>query len=84
MVVMDALGVKLGFGFSAGLFDYVLNYGLDPAAAAAAGRRALSATYYVPSASHPASTSRSPGRRNEEPAPACPVAWRKGWARPRR
>lgn len=28
MVVMDALGVKLGFGFSAGLFDYVLNFGL--------------------------------------------------------
>ncbi|WP_034160146.1 N-acetylglucosamine-specific PTS transporter subunit IIBC [Sphingomonas sp. ERG5] len=28
MVVMDALGVRLGFGFSAGLFDYVLNYGL--------------------------------------------------------
>ncbi|MEP9400319.1 N-acetylglucosamine-specific PTS transporter subunit IIBC [Sphingomonas sp. VNH70] len=27
MVVMDWLGVKLGFGFSAGLFDYVLNYG---------------------------------------------------------
>ena len=27
MVVMDALGVKLGFGFSAGLFDYVLNFG---------------------------------------------------------
>lgn len=27
MVVMDMLGVKLGFGFSAGLFDYVLNYG---------------------------------------------------------
>jgi PTS system N-acetylglucosamine-specific IIC component len=27
--VMDALGVKLGFGFSAGLFDYVLNYGLS-------------------------------------------------------
>jgi PTS system N-acetylglucosamine-specific IIC component len=25
---MDLLGVKLGFGFSAGLFDYVLNYGL--------------------------------------------------------
>jgi N-acetylglucosamine PTS system EIICBA or EIICB component len=23
---MDALGVKIGFGFSAGLFDYVLNY----------------------------------------------------------
>jgi PTS system N-acetylglucosamine-specific IIC component len=28
MVIMDMLGVKLGFGFSAGLFDYVLNYGL--------------------------------------------------------
>ena len=26
MTVMDALGVKLGFGFSAGLFDYVLNF----------------------------------------------------------
>jgi PTS system N-acetylglucosamine-specific IIC component len=24
---MDLLGVRLGFGFSAGLFDYVLNYG---------------------------------------------------------
>jgi PTS system N-acetylglucosamine-specific IIC component len=28
MVMMDALGVKLGFGFSAGLIDYVLNFGL--------------------------------------------------------
>jgi N-acetylglucosamine-specific phosphotransferase system IIBC component len=27
MALMDLLGVKLGFGFSAGLFDYVLNYG---------------------------------------------------------
>jgi len=27
MVVMNVLGVKLGFGFSAGLFDYVLNFG---------------------------------------------------------
>ncbi|WP_224360617.1 N-acetylglucosamine-specific PTS transporter subunit IIBC [Hyalangium versicolor] len=27
LVIMDALNVKLGFGFSAGLFDYVLNYG---------------------------------------------------------
>ena len=25
--LMNALGVKLGYGFSAGLFDYVLNYG---------------------------------------------------------
>ena len=28
MMVMNALGVRLGFGFSAGLFDYVLNFGL--------------------------------------------------------
>ena len=27
MVLMDLLGVRLGFGFSAGLFDYVLNFG---------------------------------------------------------
>ncbi|HEU4516901.1 MAG TPA: N-acetylglucosamine-specific PTS transporter subunit IIBC [Steroidobacteraceae bacterium] len=27
MVLMDLLQVRLGFGFSAGLFDYVLNYG---------------------------------------------------------
>jgi PTS system N-acetylglucosamine-specific IIC component len=26
MALMNALGVKLGFGFSAGLFDYVLNF----------------------------------------------------------
>lgn len=26
MVIMDAFGIRLGFGFSAGLFDYVLNY----------------------------------------------------------
>jgi PTS system N-acetylglucosamine-specific IIC component len=28
MVIMDLLGVKLGFGFSAGLFDYVLSFGI--------------------------------------------------------
>lgn len=28
MALMAALGVKLGFGFSAGLLDYLLNYGL--------------------------------------------------------
>ncbi|MGE5562048.1 MAG: N-acetylglucosamine-specific PTS transporter subunit IIBC [Bacillota bacterium] len=29
MVVMNLLGVKLGFGFSAGLFDYLLGYGIS-------------------------------------------------------
>lgn len=28
MVLMDLLGVKLGFGFSAGLFDYLLNFNI--------------------------------------------------------
>src|SRR6185437_1794418 len=28
MVVMNLLGVKLGFGFSAGLFDYALGFGI--------------------------------------------------------
>jgi PTS system N-acetylglucosamine-specific IIC component len=29
MVVMNLLGVKLGFGFSAGLFDYLLSFGIS-------------------------------------------------------
>ena len=29
MVLMNLLGVKLGFGFSAGLFDYILGYGIS-------------------------------------------------------
>lgn len=29
MALMDILGIKLGFGFSAGLFDYVLNFKLS-------------------------------------------------------
>jgi PTS system N-acetylglucosamine-specific IIC component len=28
LVIMNLLGIRLGFGFSAGLFDYVLNFGL--------------------------------------------------------
>lgn len=28
MVLMDALGIRLGFSFSAGLFDYVINFGI--------------------------------------------------------
>lgn len=29
MVLMDLLGVRLGFGFSAGLFDYLLNFNIS-------------------------------------------------------
>ena len=41
LVVMNALHVKLGFSFSAGLFDYVLNYGkaTRPLILASGGRR---------------------------------------------
>ena len=35
MVLMNALGVRLGFGFSAGFFDYVLNFAQGDAAAVA-------------------------------------------------
>ena len=40
MVLMHVLGVHLGFGFSAGLFDYVLNYLAGDAALAAHSHRA--------------------------------------------
>ncbi len=33
MVLMNMLGIKLGFGFSAGLFDYILNFNLATRAA---------------------------------------------------
>jgi PTS system N-acetylglucosamine-specific IIC component len=33
MVLMNLLGIKLGFGFSAGLFDYILNFNLATRAA---------------------------------------------------
>ncbi len=39
MVVMNVLGVKLGFGFSAGLFDYVLGFGISTRPLAADPRR---------------------------------------------
>ena len=45
MVTMDLLGAKLGFSFSAGLFDYMLNFkfATQPLAAAAGGRGVLRA-----------------------------------------
>ena len=47
LVVMDVLGVMLGFGFSAGLFDYVINYGIstNPLMLVPVGA-AFFATYY--------------------------------------
>jgi PTS system N-acetylglucosamine-specific IIC component len=75
-VVMRALDVKLGFGFSAGLFDYVLNFGkathpllLLPVGAAYAG------VYYgVFRWAIVRFDLKTPGREAEAPAPAAATA----------
>ena len=69
MVLMDALGVQLGFGFSAGLFDYVLNFdtATRPLAAAAGRRSPISRS--ITSCSAGASVRfdlRTPGREPDE------------------
>ena len=71
MVLMDVLGVRLGFGFSAGLFDYVLNFNastrpwlLLPIGAALFRDLLLSRS----ASASPASTCKTPGREVEAPA----------------
>ncbi|TFI59046.1 PTS N-acetyl-D-glucosamine transporter [Sphingomonas parva] len=76
MVVMDALGVKLGFGFSAGLFDYVLGYGLSarPLLLIPVGL-AYSAVYYATFRFCIVRFNlRTPGREIEESVAATPAA----------
>ncbi len=76
MALMNALGVKLGFGFSAGLFDYVLNYGkaTKPLLLLPVGL-AYAAIYYVlfrtviKRLDLP-----TPGRERDAPVTAVPVA----------
>jgi N-acetylglucosamine-specific phosphotransferase system IIBC component len=76
MALMNALGVKLGFGFSAGLFDYVLNYGkaTKPLLLIPVGL-AYAAIYYVlfrtviKRLDLP-----TPGRERDAPVTAVPVA----------
>ncbi|KQM63500.1 PTS N-acetyl-D-glucosamine transporter [Sphingomonas sp. Leaf17] len=76
MVVMDMLGVKLGFGFSAGLFDYVLNFGkatrpllLLPVGAVYAAVYYSVFRYVIRRFDLP-----TPGRDAEAPVDAAPVA----------
>ncbi|PTQ60229.1 PTS system N-acetylglucosamine-specific IIB component (Glc family) /PTS system N-acetylglucosamine-specific IIC component (Glc family) [Sphingomonas aurantiaca] len=76
MALMNALGVKLGFGFSAGLFDYVLNFGkaTKPLLLLPVGL-AYAAIYYVlfrtviKRLDLP-----TPGRERDAPVTAVPVA----------
>jgi PTS system N-acetylglucosamine-specific IIC component len=76
MALMNALGVKLGFGFSAGLFDYVLNYGkaTKPLLLIPVGL-AYAAIYYVlfrtviKRLDLP-----TPGRERDAPVAAVPIA----------
>ena len=76
MALMNALGVKLGFGFSAGLFDYVLNYGkaTKPLLLLPVGL-AYAAIYYVlfrtviKRLDLP-----TPGRERDAPVAAVPIA----------
>ena len=72
MVLMDALGVKLGFGFSAGLFDYVLGYGLStrPLLLIPVGLLYFAIYYFTFRFCITRFNLRTPGRELEEVAPS--------------
>ena len=73
MVMMDLLGCHLGFGFSAGLFDYVLNFGkaTHPLYLVAGGRGLLRASTTSLSAARIVRFDlATPGARAEEVAAA--------------
>ncbi|MBO9499112.1 MAG: PTS transporter subunit EIIC [Novosphingobium sp.] len=74
MVIMDLLGVKLGFGFSAGLIDYVLNFGLAtrPLLLIPVGLAYFAIYYFTFSACIRWFNLATPGREPEEAA-AAPV-----------
>lgn len=76
MVIMAALDVKLGFGFSAGLFDYLLNFGLAtrPLLLLPVGV-AYALIYYVAfSWCIRRFDLKTPGRESDAPAPAASEA----------
>jgi PTS system N-acetylglucosamine-specific IIC component len=89
MALMNLLDVKLGFTFSAGLFDYVLNFGKATPAVAAADRGDLRRVYYglfrffiQRSTSRPLAArtkTRSPPRPSPRAADAARTSWRR-WA----
>ncbi len=78
MVVMNLLGVKLGFGFSAGLFDYVLNFGkaTRPLLLLPVGLVYFGLYYGLFRLFIRRFDLKTPGRENAPPAPAA-VAWRR-------
>jgi PTS system N-acetylglucosamine-specific IIC component len=71
-VVMDWLGVRLGFGFSAGVFDYVLNYSIAtrPLLLFAVGAAYFALYYAVFRFFIVRFDLKTPGRESEASAPA--------------
>ncbi|HEY6139315.1 MAG TPA: N-acetylglucosamine-specific PTS transporter subunit IIBC [Thermoanaerobaculia bacterium] len=78
LVVMDLLGVRLGFGFSAGLFDYVLNYNLAtrPLWLLPVGAIYFAVYYGVFRVCITAFNLQTPGREVDAPVAVAPVASR--------
>jgi N-acetylglucosamine PTS system EIICBA or EIICB component len=80
MVLMDLLGVRLGFGFSAGLFDYLLNYGkaTKPLLMLPVGALYFTVYYFAFRFVIARFDLKTPGREAEEPLHAAPDAGASG------
>ncbi|MGH8130336.1 MAG: N-acetylglucosamine-specific PTS transporter subunit IIBC, partial [Steroidobacteraceae bacterium] len=80
MVVMDLLGVRLGFGFSAGLFDYLLNYGkaTQPLLMLPVGALYFAVYYFAFRFVIARFDLKTPGRETDELAVAAPVVTASG------
>ncbi|EPX60201.1 PTS system, N-acetylglucosamine-specific IIA component [Cystobacter fuscus DSM 2262] len=76
LVAMDILGVKLGFGFSAGLFDYVLNFkqSTQPWLLLPVGAAYFALYYGLFSVCISRFDLKTLGREDEAPAPAAGAA----------
>jgi PTS system N-acetylglucosamine-specific IIC component len=75
MVIMDALHVRLGFSFSAGLFDYVINFGkaTHPLLLIPVGLAYFALYYGVFRFAIVRFNLKTPGREPEDAAAAAPV-----------
>jgi PTS system N-acetylglucosamine-specific IIC component len=75
MVIMDALHVRLGFSFSAGLFDYVINFGkaTNPLMLIPVGLAYFALYYGVFRFAIVRFNLKTPGREPEDAAAAAPV-----------
>jgi PTS system N-acetylglucosamine-specific IIC component len=71
-IIMNALGVRLGFGFSAGLFDYVLNFAhaTRPLLLLPVGALYFALYYGIFRFAIVRFDLQTPGRESEPPAPA--------------